>query len=279
MSADFYDYLFKDLDYASYLKTYPIHKYYDLEDQDIPEQLKKHEKDDFSSVDPENTTAFPVELDDVTRLHYLITSRKVTTVMELGVGKSSIAMADALKQNKTEHANFVSEHLRRSNAFELHSIDNMEEWIEKCQNSMPTALQPYILFHYCPLQIGSFQDRLCTYYQNMPNICPDFIYIDAPGQFFVEGDLRGLTTAHLDRMPMVADILTIEHFLQPGTLLVVDGRAANARFLKANLQRHWRYMYDEDFDQHFFELHEKPLGRINKRQLEYCLPPEFFESL
>ena len=35
---------------------------------------------------------------------------------------------------------------------------------------------------------------------------------------------------------MSADILVFEHFLQPGTLIVVDGRAANARFLKTNLE-------------------------------------------
>ena len=33
---------------------------------------------------------------------------------------------------------------------------------------------------------------------------------------------------------MAADILAIEHFLVSGTLIVVDGRTANARFLKAN---------------------------------------------
>ena len=29
---------------------------------------------------------------------------------------------------------------------------------------------------------------------------------------------------------MAADILSIEHFLHPGTLIVIDGRTANARF-------------------------------------------------
>lgn len=57
---------------------------------------------------------------------------------------------------------------------------------------------------------------------------------------------------------MAADVLSIEHFLLPGTLIVVDGRTANARLLRANFQRDWLYYYLEDFDQHFFELCERP---------------------
>ena len=37
-------------------------------------------------------------------------------------------------------------------------------------------------------------------------------------------------------MPMTSDILKIEHFLKPGTIIIVDGRASNSRFLKSNFQ-------------------------------------------
>ena len=62
---------------------------------------------------------------------------------------------------------------------------------------------------------------------------PDFIYLDAPDYYSVISDVNGYSTRHADSMPMCGDILAIEHFLQPGTLIVVDGRAANARFLKS----------------------------------------------
>ena len=78
---------------------------------------------------------------------------------------------------------------------------------------------------------------------------------------------------------MAADVLSIEHFLLPGTLIVVDGRTANARFLRANFQRNWLYYHSEDFDQHFFELCERPLGIYNKRQIEFCLGDSFFKRL
>ena len=67
------------------------------------------------------------------------------------------------------------------------------------------------------------------------------------------------------------DILAIEHFLCPGTLIVVDGRTANARFIKTNLQRDWDYWHSKEYDQHFFELKEKPLGVFNQRQVDFCL--------
>ena len=40
---------------------------------------------------------------------------------------------------------------------------------------------------------------------------------------------------------------------------------------KVNLQREWSYFYNADFDQHFFELIEEPLGVYNKRQIEFCI--------
>jgi hypothetical protein len=70
---------------------------------------------------------------------------------------------------------------------------------------------------------------------------------------------------------MACDILKLEHFLLPGTLVLTDGRTANARFLKANLQREWRHEHDEEGDVHYFEMIEEPLGKWNRRQIEFCL--------
>ena len=112
-----------------------------------------------------------------------------------------------------------------------------------------------------------FCDRICTMFRSFPNVSPDIIYLDGPDQHNVIGEVRGVTTAHLDRFPMSADLLAIEHFLAPGTLIVVDGRTANARFLASNFQREWIVERSEKFDQTFFELREMPLGRFNKNLL------------
>ena len=70
---------------------------------------------------------------------------------------------------------------------------------------------------------------------------------------------------------MSADILRFEFFLEPGTLILIDGRTANARFLKAYLRRNWAYLHDPAGDIHYFELQEEPLGPFNKAKLDFCL--------
>ena len=136
-----------------------------------------------------------------------------------------------------------------------------------------------INFHFSNCIVDQFNGRICTFYDNLPNICPDLIYLDAPDQFSPHGEIRGISTNHADRLPMAADILSLEHFLLPGTLIVVDGRTANARFLKSNLQRDWSYFYNENYDQHFFELTEKPLGKFNKKQIDFCLGDDFYKRI
>ena len=82
--------------------------------------------------------------------------------------------------------------------------------------------------------------------------------------FDVKGSINGWNTGHTDMMPMMCDILKIEHFLIPKTIIVVDGRTSNARFMRCNLQRQWQYKHCKIRDQHFFVLEEEPLGKYSK---------------
>jgi hypothetical protein len=70
-------------------------------------------------------------------------------------------------------------------------------------------------------------------------------------------------------MPMTCDILKIEYFLTPGTIIIIDGRAANAKFLKDHFKRKWIYKNDKKFDQHIFYLNDPVLGKYNKLQLDF----------
>ena len=215
--------------YETYLKKNPFHKLLNIDLDGYGEVQKKIEHSTYYSVDPNLKEAFAVELDDLVRLHYLVTSRNVTTILEFGVGKSSIVFDHALNLNKQRCSSYVENNLRRSNPFQCFSIDNNQEWIAVCKNTAKTSLVNY---HYSQCSISTFNGRICTYFEDLPNVCPDLIYLDGPDQFSPVGDVRGITTNHPDRLPMSADILAIEHFLLPGTLVVVDGRTANARFLK-----------------------------------------------
>ena len=275
--------LFGGLDYSVHIAEYPIHEFLgvDLEAYgDLEANATSTGKFGlYENVDPswsDEGRVLEAELDDLIRLHYLVLSRRVTTVLEFGLGKSTLVFADALTKNMHLHAKYVEAELRRDNPFEVHSVENNESWIDLVLRDLPSDLKDRCHAHLCPLKMSEFNGRLCTYYYEFPNVAPDLIYLDGPDQFSPEGSLRGLTTAHRDRMPMSADILTIEHFLTPGTLIVVDGRTANARFLRSNLQRSWSYHHSPSFDAHFFELVEPPLGIYNRRQVDYCLGDEYY---
>ena len=233
------------------------------------------------SVDPENKLPFPAEFDDLCRLHYIARNRKVLTILEFGVGKSTVILGDAIRLNRKDYYDLTKENIRRKEQYQVFSIDNYQNWINTCLQTIPEELinEGFNIIRYSDLEMGQFKDRICTYYSSLPNICPDLIYLDGPDQFSPKGEIRGLSTRHQDRMPMAADILSIEHFLQPGTLIVVDGRTANARFLISNFDRNWSYLYVPEWDQHFFELQESPLGIYNKRMIDHCLGDDFYKRL
>ena len=270
------DFLFKDFRLHNYVIENDIASLVGVDLAEYGDPTRKIIKDPSYSVNPESTEAFGAQLDDLGRLHWLITSRRVITILEFGLGKSTIIFDDSLSKNRNNDQQFIREKLRRNNQYECHSVDNYQRWIDeiKQNNSLKS-----VSYHKSNLVMGTFNGRACTYYDPLPNICPDFIYLDGPDQFSASDDVRGITTNHKDRMPMSADILVFEHFLAPGTLIVADGRTANARFLKTNLQRDWCYCHNEDADQHYFELVEAPLGIYNHRQLEFCLGTPYFNRL
>ena len=114
-----------------------------------------------------------------------------------------------------------------------------------------------------------FNNRICTEYKKLPLCNPDFIYLDGPGQFKVKKNINGISTRHFDMMPMNCDILKLEYFYKPGTIIVCDGRAANAKFLKDHFMRKWIYKNNIKNDQHTFLLNDPILGDYNKSQLNF----------
>ena len=124
-------------------------------------------------------------------------------------------------------------------------------------------------FHFSNVKMTNYQGNIVTEYEKLPLCNPDFIYIDGPGQFNVKGNINGISTRHYDMMPMICDILKIEYFLVPGTIIVVDGRTANAIYLKNNLKRKWQYFNDRKNDQHIFCLRDKSLGYVNDRLISF----------
>jgi hypothetical protein len=82
-----------------YLINEGLGAYLDLEG---PRQKFGSERDEWmSAVDPDNRISLPPDAGDLSRLHKIIRSRKVTTVLEFGVGCSTLVMADAIVKKQT----------------------------------------------------------------------------------------------------------------------------------------------------------------------------------
>ncbi len=208
------------------------------------------------------------ELDDLYLLHQYTLRYKRTTILEFGTGWSTYIFAHALDINKKKYQKDIK-NLRRNNPFEVHSVDDMRKYLKISKNRLSKNLIKRSFFHFSEAEMTTFNGRICTQYKKLPLINPDLIYLDGPDQFNIKKKINGISTNHKDMMPMSCDILKIEHFLTPGTIIISDGRAANSRFLKSNLQRDWHYEYDDLNDQHLFFLKEKPLGIYNNLQIKF----------
>ena len=80
--------------------------------------------------------------------------------------------------------------------------------------------------------MSSWNGQICNEYLKLPSVNPDFIYLDAPDHLYIDGAVNGLKISNNDFMPMSSDILKIENFLTPGTIILVDGRNSNVNFLE-----------------------------------------------
>ena len=203
------------------------------------------------------------ELDDLYRLYQFIVMNK-TLIFTLALNE--------LKKKFSQDVKI----LRRNNLFELFVIENEKKYlditkkrIEKFYKQLNQKNLIKINYSFSDVEMTLFNNKICTQYKKLPLCNPDFIYLDGPDQFNIKKDINGISTRHKDMMPMVSDILKFEYFYTPGTIIVCDGRSANAKFLKDNFKRKWKYQNDYKNDQHVFYLQDPLLGKYNKLQLEF----------
>ena len=218
----------------------------------------------YDSVSGAVATAIPADLKDLVRLHQLIRQRKSFTVLEFGVGFSTVVIADALSKNKSDWETLENPPtIRNRFQFQCFSVDTSEKWIEVSQQRLPEALKPFVNFHFSTVEIGTYQGQLCHYYKNLPDIVPDFIYLDGPDPQAVQGTINGMSFQCMERTVMSGDLLLMEPILIPGTFILIDGRTNNARFLKNNLKRDYEFVWDKEGDVTTIELVEERLGKYN----------------
>ena len=241
---------------------------YEVTKKDLVDK-KKDKKNNFDIRLTKNPQ--PPELRDLYRLYQFIVLNKRTTVLEFGCGYSSVVISKALEFNRQK--NLAAKPFTRCEFPFTHFIlDDDKKYLKLSKKRINLLIKkPRVKYFFSKCEMTTFNGNYANQYQFLPRVNPDFIYLDAPSPFNVKGKQNNFTVAAKDMMPMSCDILKFENFLAPGTIILVDGRTANARFLKNHFKRNWSYYEDSMSDQTAFLLNEKPLGPFNLEQIKFYL--------
>lgn len=222
----------------------------------------------YESVDPTNFIPLPPQLSDLAVLHFLVVSRQVSKVVEFGSGYSTAVLALALIQNDSIHRDWVESNRRLQDPFTLTTVDESADWLEITLQRINESFRDAVRPMHSQVEMVEFCGRYATRYSSFSDVVADLVVIDGPSQYAPSTEGNSFHTGKPHLMPMAADVLPVEHFFEPGSILFVDGRTSNARFLRQNLQRNWAYRHFSIAEFHIFELQEEPLGKINKARLD-----------
>lgn len=155
---------------------------------------------------------------DIAYLHKRIRVLQPKYVLEFGCGISSIAIDHAIRMNR---------------GGDLYILEANPDWAQAVQDRVFAKITVDD-----PIAI-EINGQACHVFPRLPNISPDFIYLDGPDPRDIVGDVRGITPTYA----CSADILYYEWNLYPGAVIVVDGRKTNVEFLRANLKRKWHFSH------------------------------------
>jgi hypothetical protein len=157
------------------------------------------------------------------------TARRVrpTLLVEFGAGCSTFVLASALKHN---------------GGGRLLSLDADQQWATAAAAGLGQELAPYCEVRHSPLSVmfAPGGEKLFVHDALPAGEVPQMVYLDGPA---LTDEVRG-----------AGDVLALEPRLQPGFVLVVDGRADNVRILRSSLRRTWRITPRPFFRNTMFEL-------------------------
>ena len=209
------------------------------------------------------------ELDDLWFLYKLIKDKCITSILEYGSGWSTYAMAIALHENFLDFGLEHIETIRHPNAFKLMTIDASSEYLESAMNRISDKVKENVLPVFSSPILTSLDGVICHKFGSIPNFAPDLIYLDGPDHNQVIGNVEGFEYNESFTQPMGSDLLMVEPFLWPETIIVTDGRTANARFLETRFKRNWQVLHDPFGDRTIFRLAETALGLISEEHVNF----------
>lgn len=165
---------------------------------------------------------------DLWFLYRQIRQRRPQTVVEFGVGNSTLVMAEAMRRN-----GFGS----------LHTIDASEHWISDTKRGLTNQC---VTMHTSPVESMEIDGERCHRYAKHPDVrLIDLLFLDGPSP----KDIPGWAGK-----PIAADPIMLEERFAPGFRMVVDSRLDNVAFLKRRLRRYYRVRTDRIFGITTFDL-------------------------
>src|SRR5262245_31742817 len=114
--------------------------------------------------------AYPYSALEMLRLFVDTRMRRPASVMEFGVGSSTIAIAAALEKNG--HGKLIT-------------VDGSEHWIAVCHDSLPERLRKYVEFVYSPVEVIEGGKAHC--YTSVPAVALDYLFVDGPSTQHIPG--------------------------------------------------------------------------------------------
>ena len=209
-----------------------------------------------------------LRIDRLNFLKNLILKKRRLRVLEFGTGISTLVIAKSLSLNKSKFYNKIKDF--REKNFIMYSIDNNKKFLDISKKNINNLnLDKICKFLFVDLQMELYNGIISSSCNILPNINPDLIILDGPDQKLIKRKCNNINFKDISFTPIQNDILKIEAFLLPGTIILIDGRTNNAHYLKKKLYRKWSYRHIKLLDQHIFELKDPSIGSYNKRVLNF----------
>jgi hypothetical protein len=205
------------------------------------------------------------DLDDLHHLYALARRSAAVSILEFGSGWSTLVLALALHENATSFG--LNYDVRHPNPFRLLSVDASPEYSQLSIDRLPAELRALVDAHVSTVRLIEWQGQLATLFEDLPAFVADLIYLDGPEPGQVTGAIDGIALSDPHGLPMAADLLRLEPMLWPESTIVVDGRTANARFLRTNLRRSWDHLRDPYGDRTTLFLDESAFGESSARHV------------
>jgi len=223
---------------------------------------------EFLALESSSITYAP-EVDDLYHLYSLVRRKLVTSVLEYGSGWSSLAIHVGLLENRASFAQEFEGVVRHPNLFQHLIIDADERFLNitlQRLNKLKSDCQIIPVSADCEV----VNDTVANW-NYLPNFVADLVYVDGPDDNQIKGNFKNWTYGGNFTTPIFEDLITLEPYFWPESLIVFDGRTAHARYVKNKFRRNWNFMHDPFGDRSIFRLDEPPFGEVSAEFLKIRL--------